>query len=227
MKTTLERTFKLRPCPFNIRGGDPHPDCMYFQMHTCSRPCNDDIDRKGYLEDVGAAIAFIQGLDDEVEQPLLHEIEHLAAEMKFEEAEAMRKRMEKVKRARQDEKETFLSVWKFDYLVLLPSVSTSRCRIAFVRQGSIVAFEEYDTASVGEQLGGDIERLYGAPMATVNREWQYDEFCIICNFIVDPLQTVTPIPVTLRTDLPAVVLRRLEERKKKKKPNDDRSVCTE
>src|SRR5262245_61185797 len=37
MKTTLERTFKLRPCLFNIRGGDPHPDCMYFQMHTCSR----------------------------------------------------------------------------------------------------------------------------------------------------------------------------------------------
>ena len=45
LKTTLERTFKLRPCLYNIRGNDPHPDCLYFQMHTCSRPCNNDIDR--------------------------------------------------------------------------------------------------------------------------------------------------------------------------------------
>jgi excinuclease UvrABC nuclease subunit len=43
LKTTLERTFKLRPCLYNIRGNDPHPDCLYFQMHTCSRPCNNDM----------------------------------------------------------------------------------------------------------------------------------------------------------------------------------------
>ena len=61
LKTALERTFKLRPCLYNIRGNDPHPDCLYFQMHTCSRPCNNDIDRGGYLADVDAAIAFIQG----------------------------------------------------------------------------------------------------------------------------------------------------------------------
>src|SRR5437773_1399899 len=52
LKTTLKRTFKLQPCLYNIRGNDPHPDCLYFQMHTCSRPCNNDIDRRGYLEDV-------------------------------------------------------------------------------------------------------------------------------------------------------------------------------
>src|SRR5881394_3225840 len=68
LKTTLERTFKLRPCLYNIRGNDPHPDCLYFQMHTCSRPCNNDIDRGGYLEDVKDAIAFIEGRDDEMER---------------------------------------------------------------------------------------------------------------------------------------------------------------
>src|ERR1044071_6798338 len=61
LKTALERTFKLRPCLYNIRGNDPHPDCLYFQMHTCSRPCNNDIDRRGYLSDVAEAVDFIQG----------------------------------------------------------------------------------------------------------------------------------------------------------------------
>src|SRR3970282_970791 len=87
LKTALERTFKLRPCLYNIRGNDPHPDCMYFQMRTCSRPCNNDVDRRGYLEDVDQAIAFIQGGDEEIERSLLEQMSSLAAEMKFEEAE--------------------------------------------------------------------------------------------------------------------------------------------
>src|SRR5256886_14205623 len=87
LKTTLERTFKLPPCLYNIRGNDPHPDCLYFQMHTCSRPCNNDIGRSGYLEDVDEAIAFIEGRDTEIESALLRKINDLAGQMKFEDAE--------------------------------------------------------------------------------------------------------------------------------------------
>src|SRR5215475_13436247 len=78
LKTTLERTFKLRPCLYNIRGDDPHPDCLYFQMHTCSRPCNNDIDRRGYLRDVGEAIDFIQGKDQQLETALTARMTALA-----------------------------------------------------------------------------------------------------------------------------------------------------
>src|SRR5438093_12192810 len=99
LKTTLERTFRLRPCVYNIRGDDPHPDCMYFQMHTCSRPCNNDIDRAGYLADVDAARAFIQGRDEEIGSSLMAGINDLAAEMQFEQAEALRRKLEQVRRA--------------------------------------------------------------------------------------------------------------------------------
>src|SRR5947208_3880701 len=63
LKTTLERTFKLRPCQYNIRGNDPHPDCLYFQMHTCSRPCNSGIGRRGYLEGVRRGLPVLAGRD--------------------------------------------------------------------------------------------------------------------------------------------------------------------
>ena len=82
LKTTIERTFKLRPCLYNIRGNDPHPDCMYFQMHTCSRPCNNDVDRRGYLEDVRQAMLFIEGRDAEIEHTVA-KMNDLAAEMKI------------------------------------------------------------------------------------------------------------------------------------------------
>src|SRR5256885_371277 len=119
LKTTLERTFKLRPCLYNIRGNDPHPDCLYFQMHTCSRPCNNDIDRRAYLGDVQDAIAFAAGRDDEIEQGFERTMSELAADMKFEEAEIIHRKLDKLRRARQECKDTFFSVWTFNYLAVM------------------------------------------------------------------------------------------------------------
>src|SRR5438876_5598756 len=96
LKTTLERTFKLRPCLYNIRGNDPHPDCLYFQMHTCSKPCNNDIDRRRYLEDVREAIAFIEGRDQELERALVKRMNDLAGQTNFEDAERVRRRLDKI-----------------------------------------------------------------------------------------------------------------------------------
>ena len=64
----------------------------------------------------------------------------------------MRRQLEKVQRARKEVKDRFPSIWGFDYLVLLPSDSTSRTKVAFVRAGSIVAFEDFETASLIDSL---------------------------------------------------------------------------
>src|SRR5215471_3339738 len=175
LKTTLERTFKLRPCLYNIRGNDPHPDCMYFQMHTCSRPCNNDIDRRGYLEDVQQAIDFVEGRDEAVANRLLQKMSSLASETKFEEAEMVRRRLDKIQRARQEFKETFFSVWNFNYVAVLPSDSVSRCKIAFIRRGRIVDFEQYDVATLKETLAADVNRFFIEPIETDAGDTTYDE----------------------------------------------------
>lgn len=195
LKTSLERTFKLRPCLYNIRGGDPHPDCLYFQMHTCSRPCNDDIDRAGYLADIDSAINFIQGHDDELEASLVVRINALAVEEKFEEAEVERRKLEKIQRARKESKDKFASVWGFDYLVLLPSDSIARTKVAFVRSGSILKLQDYETATLGEVLPGDVVETFSGTLPQPNRAWQYDEFCLVANYLVHPLKSVELVKV--------------------------------
>ena len=212
LKTALERTFKLRPCLYNIRGSDPHPDCLYFQMHTCSRPCNNDIDRPGYLADVDAAIAFIQGHEDQVEARLLSQINSLAEEEKFEEAELARRQLEKVQRARKEVKDKFPSIWGFDYVVLLPSDSTARTRVAFVRAGSVIAFEEFDTASLADSLPASTARRFSEPPAPVQLAWQYDEFCLVANYLVHPLKSVELVKVGADTDLAGYLTRRQNRR---------------
>src|SRR5881628_2301037 len=220
LKTTLERTFKLRPCLYNIRGNDPHPDCLYFQMHTCSRPCNNDIGRTNYLEDVDEAIAFIEGRDAQLDESLLQSMNELAAQTKFEEAELIRRRLDKIHRARQECKDTFFSVWKFNYIAILPSDSVSRCKIAFIRRSVIAGFERYEVESLHETLAGDLQRVFQTPAARDATGTPYDEFCLVSNFIVDPLQSVDLIPITDIEGLPALVKERIQQRKRKRKPTD-------
>jgi excinuclease UvrABC nuclease subunit len=217
LKTTLERTFKLRPCLYNIRGSDPHPDCLYFQMHTCSKPCNNDIDRRGYLEDVQEAIAFIEGRDEEMEIALSRKMSNLASETKFEDAEVVRRRLEKIHRARQEYKDTFFSVWNFNYIAVLGSDSVSRCKIAFIRQGRVIAFAQYEVETLNEMLGPDLHRLFDPPADRDSSDASYDEFCLVSNFIVDPLQSVDLWPVRDIDNLPAQVIER-RQRKRKRKP---------
>jgi excinuclease ABC subunit C len=227
LKTTLERTFKLRPCLYNIRGNDPHPDCLYFQMHTCSRPCNNDIDRNGYRDDVQEAIAFIEGRDEEVERILVQKMSDLAAEMKFEDAELIRRRIEKLHRARQEYKDTFFSVWNFNYLVVMGSDSVSRCKIAFIRQGRVTGFEQYEVETLKESLAPDLQRFFDAPAERDAGGAGYDEFCLAANFIIDPLQSVDLLPARDLETLPAAVLERLQKRRRKRKPIPERQEAPE
>src|SRR6185503_14077161 len=217
MKTALERTFKLRPCLYNIRGNDPHPDCLYFQMHTCSRPCNNDIDRRGYLSDVEEAMDFIQGRDQALEQRLTNEMNALASDMNFEAAEIIRRRLEKIHRARQDMKDTFHSLWSLNAIVLLPTDSVSRCKIAFVREGGILSFEEYPVEQLQDVLPGAIEEVFKMSLEFESREWQYDEFCLVANFIVDPLQSVDVFLVDKTEDVTPRVIERIQQKKRKRK----------
>jgi excinuclease UvrABC nuclease subunit len=221
LKATLERTFKLRPCLYNIRGNDPHPDCLYFQMHTCSRPCNNDIDRRGYLEDVQDAVGFIEGRDAEIEQSLAQKMNTLAAETKFEDAELVHRRLDKLHRARQEYKDTFFSVWKFNYIAVLGADSGSRCKIAFIKQGRIVAFEQYEVASLKECLDEDVQRIFGTPGDTSTTDAVYDEFCLVANFIVDPLQSVDLLRIGDTENIAELVLQRLQQRKRKRKPTEE------
>ena len=114
-------------------------------------------------------------------------------------------------------KETFRSVWKFDYLALLPAASVSRCKIAFIRAGAIAGFEEYEVEKLPELLPPDLDRIYSGAFPEIHREWQYDEFCMVCNFILDPLQSVDLMEISRSGDFPSTVQKRLQERRKKVK----------
>ena len=68
----------------------------------------------------------------------------------------------------------------------------------------------------------DLRRFFNGPLNRESSEASYDEFCLVANFIVDPLQSVELLPIRdVDIDvavLPAKVLDRLQQRKRKRKP---------
>ena len=54
------------------------------------------------------------------------EMNDLAAEMKFEEAEVIHRKLDKIRHGRQECKDTFFAVWSFDYIAVLAADSVPR-----------------------------------------------------------------------------------------------------
>src|SRR6266481_5219118 len=71
----------------------------YRKMRTCSRPSNNDIDGGEYVEAVEYSIRFIEGRDEEMAQALVQKMNNLSMDTKFEEAEIVRRRLDKIHRA--------------------------------------------------------------------------------------------------------------------------------
>ena len=216
VKTRLERTFQLRPCPYNIRGDDPRPDCLYFQMHTCSRPCNNDIDQLYYLENIQRAMAFIEGREAALETQFESRIAELAHAMRFEEAEIERRKLERLRQARLACKDTFYSVRHFNLLALMPAASPRHTTIAFIREGYVLGFEDYGADSLDSRLRADIGAYFNGPLREHDSQRQYDEFCLVSNFVVSPVDSVGFVPASPTDESLEAVAERIGERERKR-----------
>lgn len=187
LKSDLERTFRLRPCDYDIRGDDPYPDCIYFQMRTCSKPCNGDIDRRAYMADVRAARDFIEGREGRLLADLDTWTRELSEELRFEEAAEVRKRAERVREARRSHKATHFRIEDFHAIVLLNSGSVRKRKVAQVRGGRIERIEEHETRT----MAGTLEAASESETVEADR---YEDFCLVSRFLFRPLESVRVFP---------------------------------
>ena len=226
-KATLERTFRIRPCQYNIRGNDPYPDCLYFQMGTCSKPCNGDIGRDAYLQDVDDAIAFTRGQDSEILSPMFERVRMLSEQTRFEEAEQVRRRLERVQRARKEHPQPCFDLWNFDFVVVMDTDSVLRRKIVLVRAGCIARFEEHEVENIEETLSASIHQSNpqeGDTIEDQSFERQYDEFCLISSFLVRPVRSVRLFPLGDPGETVAEIVKNLEEEKKRRTRPRSREV---
>ncbi len=220
-KAAVERTFRIRPCHYNIRGNDPYPDCLYFQMRTCSKPCNGDIGRPAYMEDIDDAIRFVQGREQATVSGTLARIEKLAEDTRFEEAERLRRKLDRIKRARKEYRETYRDLWSFDFVAVMGSGSVKTKKIALILEGHIVAFEEHKVADIEETLPAMTRAHLGVQPKAVSPERHYEEFCLVSSFLKRRLENVRLFPLGDPVETAVEIVRDIEEKKGRRKAGKD------
>ena len=99
----LQRVFLLRSCSDSIFNSRTRP-CLLYQIKRCSAPCVDRISRDAYRDLVDEARDFLNGRSAVIQQRLAQQMEAASADLRFEEAAALRDRIRALTQvqARQD-----------------------------------------------------------------------------------------------------------------------------
>jgi excinuclease UvrABC nuclease subunit len=91
--------FLIRRCVETIRPDPAHPGCIYGEMKMCLRPCQAATTVDAYRAETARVREFLETQGASLTRPLEQEREQAAANLEFERAAEIHKRLDKVKAA--------------------------------------------------------------------------------------------------------------------------------
>jgi excinuclease ABC subunit C len=167
MRQTLRlvrQLFPLRTCRIKIDGTLPRP-CLQYYIHRCHAPCTGWETREGYAKTVRDVQRFLEGHDDALALELTREMETAAGELRFEQAAALRDRIQALNTVRERQKIISTSEADQDIVGVVRQGPDACVQLFFVRKGRLMGresffFDRVSGWSSGEILSAFVRQFY-------------------------------------------------------------------
>lgn len=166
---TLRSVFPLRSCDFPLteQGIAEHrwKLCLDFHIKKCDGPCEGVITAARYNEYIRQATQVLQGRTKELEAQLNERMHELAEDLRFEDAEVVRQRLERLRSYSSKQKVLTADDRDQDVFALARSEATACTLVLTIRDGKLVGKRHYIITGVRERsdeelLSTTIERWY-------------------------------------------------------------------
>ncbi len=144
----LARLFGLRTCQGNL---SPEPDfspCLSGQIGACTSPCNLQVTREAYHEQVASFQQFLEGQDTLLRDSLVTKRDQFSAELRFEGAARLQKEIELLDHILHIHSRFHWIITRAHAFVLLPSREPGAAQAYLVLNGRLIQDEGNTGATI-------------------------------------------------------------------------------
>ncbi len=137
----LQKIFKVRQCSDSYFRNRTRP-CLQYQIDRCKAPCVGLVTQEEYRQDISDTQKFLEGKSQQLIRSLIKRMETAAEELDFEEAAAVRDKINHL-RAVQEQQFITKSAGDIDAIGFAQIAGNSCFDVLFVRSGRVLGHKYY------------------------------------------------------------------------------------